>query len=178
MNTAAGAGAHESSSPAGSGTDNPHHHDQQQDQREQQQEQRQEQQQPPAQAVRVVYLRKAQALVADLAARFRDDDRFRFTDLADLSADSGAAITGFSVKGLQWGLGCRDEVLLGDCSAAVFMCVPHSAAVCMCVCLSSPVWVEPPACLPACLVVSPCPCTSPPATFAPQAACCLLCCVI
>jgi hypothetical protein len=41
-------------------------------------------------AIRVLFLRKAQALAADLAARFgAHDERFRWSDAADLSADSG-----------------------------------------------------------------------------------------
>jgi hypothetical protein len=49
-----------------------------------------QQQQQQGDAVCVLYLRKAQALAADLAARFGpQDERFRWSDAADLTADSG-----------------------------------------------------------------------------------------
>jgi hypothetical protein len=49
-----------------------------------------EQQQQQGDALRVVFLRKAQALAADLGARFgQQDERFRWSDAADLTADSG-----------------------------------------------------------------------------------------
>jgi hypothetical protein len=53
----------------------------------------QQQQQQQGDAVRVVYLRKAQALAADLAARFGpQDERFRWSDAAELTADSGEGV--------------------------------------------------------------------------------------
>jgi hypothetical protein len=56
-----------------------------------------EQQQQQGDALRVLYLRKAQALAADLAARFGpQDERFRWSDAAELTADSGRPI--FFVK--------------------------------------------------------------------------------
>jgi hypothetical protein len=44
-------------------------------------------------SIKVVFLRKAQALAAELGLRFgREDPRFAFTDAAQLAADSGGCL--------------------------------------------------------------------------------------
>lgn len=65
-------------------------------------------------SIKVVYLRKAQALAAELGLRFGGEDpRFAFTDREQLAADSGGCCQGFLSPVVQ-AVVCGNGLMSGD----------------------------------------------------------------